>query len=89
MREEVKSTMDFVPVETMWGDRDIWLTIERGPEFLTVAKELGYSKPQNAIDRHCKCALKRGIPHPQSPDKTIEMLFIPECDIYRLAAKQG
>ena len=36
-----------------------------------VAKALGYSKPQNAIDRHCKCALKRGIPHPQSPDKTI------------------
>ena len=32
--------MDFVPVETMWGDRDIWLTIERGPEFLTAAKEL-------------------------------------------------
>ena len=27
--------MDFVPVETMWGDRDIW-----GPEFLTAAKEL-------------------------------------------------
>lgn len=26
-----------------------------------VAKALGYSKPQNAIDRHCKCALKRGI----------------------------
>ena len=36
----MKSTMDFVPVETMWGDRDIWLTIERGPEFLTAAKEL-------------------------------------------------
>lgn len=52
-----------------------------------VAKALGYAKPQNAIDRHCRCALKRGIPHPQSPDKTIEMLFIPEGDIYRLAAK--
>ena len=52
-----------------------------------VAKALGYVKPQNAIDRHCKGALKRGIPHPQSPDKTIEMLFIPEGDIYRLAAK--
>ena len=52
-----------------------------------VAKALGYAKPQNAVDRHCKCALKRGIPHPQSPDKTIEMLFIPEGDIYRLAAK--
>ena len=48
MREEVKSTMDFVPVETMWGDRDIWLTIERGPEFLTVAKELSdYIAEQN------------------------------------------
>ena len=52
-----------------------------------VAKALGYAKPQNAIDRHCKGALKRGIPHPQSPDKTIEMNFIPEGDIYRLAAK--
>ena len=52
-----------------------------------VAKALGYAKPQNAIDRHCRGALKRGIPHPQSPDKTIEMLFIPEGDIYRLAAK--
>lgn len=51
------------------------------------AKALGYAKPQNAIDRHCKGALKRGIPHPQSPGKTIEMLFIPEGDIYRLAAK--
>ena len=52
-----------------------------------VAKALGYAKPQNAIDRHCKGALKRGIPHPQSQNKTIEMLFIPEGDIYRLAAK--
>lgn len=52
-----------------------------------VAKALGYKKPQNAITAHCKGALKRGIPHPQSPDKTIEMLFILQGDIYRLAAK--
>lgn len=51
------------------------------------AKALGYTKPQNAIERHCRYALKRSIPHPQSPEKTIEMLFIPEGDIYRLAAK--
>ena len=49
-----------------------------------VAKALGYAKPQNAIDAHCRYALKRGIPHPQSPEKTIEMLFIPEGDLYRL-----
>ena len=52
-----------------------------------VAAALGYAKPQNAVTAHCRCALKRGIPHPQAPDKTIEMLFIPEGDIYRLAAK--
>jgi prophage antirepressor-like protein len=49
-----------------------------------VAKALGYAKPQNAIDAHCRYALKQGIPHPQSPSKTIEMLFIPEGDLYRL-----
>ena len=49
-----------------------------------VAKALGYSKPNNAISAHCRCALKRGIPHPQSTEKTIIMTFIPEGDVYRL-----
>ena len=52
-----------------------------------VAKTLGYAKPQNAIDRNCRCALKRGIPHPQSPGKKIEMLFITEGDVIRLVAR--
>ena len=45
---------------------------------------LGYTKPHNAIERHCRYSLKRGVPHPQSPDKTIEKIFIPEGDLYRL-----
>lgn len=49
-----------------------------------VAKSLGYTKPQKAIADHCRCALKRSIPHPQSQFKMIEMLFIPEGDLYRL-----
>lgn len=49
-----------------------------------VAKALGYAKPNNAISAHCRYALKQGVPHPQNPDKTIEMTFIPESDIYRL-----
>lgn len=49
-----------------------------------VAKALGYSKPENAVPRHCRCTLKRGIPHPQSPNKTIEVTFVPEGDVYRL-----
>lgn len=52
-----------------------------------VAKALGYKKPNDAVKAHCRYTVKRSIPHPQSPDKTIEMLFIPEGDIYRLAAK--
>lgn len=50
-----------------------------------VARALGYDQPSKAIDRHCRYGTKRTVPHPQSPDKTIEMLFIPESDLYRLA----
>ncbi len=59
-----------------------------------VAKALGYKKPQNAIAMHCKGALKRGmgvqtgIKADGSPaNQQVEMLFIPEGDVYRLAAK--
>lgn len=51
-----------------------------------VAKSLGYTKPNNAISAHCRYTLKQGTPHPQSPDKTIEMTFISEGDVYRLIA---
>lgn len=49
-----------------------------------VAKALGYVKPQDAVSKHCRCPAKRGVPHPQAPDKLIEMSFIPESDLYRL-----
>lgn len=49
-----------------------------------IARVLGYAKPRNAINTHCRYALKRGVPHPQAPDKVMEMLFIPEGDVYRL-----
>jgi prophage antirepressor-like protein len=48
------------------------------------AEILGYARPHNAIKRHCRHSLKWGVPHPQSPDKTIEKIFIPEGDLYRL-----
>ena len=54
---------------------------------IDVAKALGYSQPHKAVNRHCRYGTKRTVPHPQSPNKTIEMLFIPEGDIYRLAAR--
>lgn len=52
-----------------------------------VANALGYTKPRNAITQHCRYALKWGIPHPQNPMKEIQMSFIPEGDVYRLAAR--
>ena len=50
-----------------------------------VATALGYIVPRKAVLDHCRYVLKRNVPHPQSPDKTIEMSFIPESDVYRLA----
>lgn len=49
-----------------------------------VAKALGYSKPQDAVSRHCRYSVKHGIPHPQSKDKSLEVNVIPEGDLYRL-----
>lgn len=49
-----------------------------------VAKALGYARPHDAISAHCRCTVKRRIPHPQSKNRTIEMSFIPEADVYRL-----
>lgn len=49
-----------------------------------VAKALGYGNAPDAISRHCRYIVKRDIPHPQSSDKTLEVSFIPEGDVYRL-----
>lgn len=49
-----------------------------------VAQALGYTNPRKAVADHCRCVTKRDAPHPQAPDKTIEMSFIPESDLYRL-----
>ena len=49
-----------------------------------VAKALGYTNPSKAVNDHCRYVTKRYAPHPQSPEKTIEMNFIPEGDVYRL-----
>lgn len=59
-----------------------------------IAKALGYAKPQNALNAHCRGALKRGI-GVQTGTKAdgtpamqeVEMLFITEGDVYRLAAR--
>lgn len=52
-----------------------------------VAKMLGYSNPYDAIGKHCRYLAKYDLPHPQSPEKTIKVGFIPEGDVYRLIVR--
>ena len=59
-----------------------------------VAKALGYKRPNDAIAAHCRGTVKRriGVQTGTKADGTpavqqVEMNFIPEGDIYRLAAR--
>ncbi|WP_456267674.1 hypothetical protein M1D97_10430 [Kushneria sp. AK178] len=51
---------------------------------LDVALALGYSKPRNAIERHCKGALKRGAPTAGGEQM---VTVIREPDVYRLIVR--
>lgn len=54
---------------------------------LDAANALKYKNQSDALIRHCRWVVKREVPHPQNPDKAIEMTFITEGDLCRLAAK--
>ena len=41
-------------------------------------RRLDIRNPRTPLTATVKCALKRGIPHPQSPDKTIECFSSPK-----------
>lgn len=68
-----------------FGKLDILL--EDGKEWFPAtecAKLLGYTNPYGAIQKHCKSLSKREVPHPQNPNKTAQVNFIPEGDVWRL-----
>ena len=48
-----------------------------------VAKTLGYNRPNDAVNAHCRYTVKYRIPHPQGKG-TLEVNIIPEGDLYRL-----
>jgi len=59
-----------------------------------VARALGYVKPQDAINRHCRYSVKHGVGVQTGTKadgtpaiKQVEMIFIPEGNLCRLAAK--
>ena len=51
-----------------------------------IARALGYGQPHKGVSNHCRYGKKCTVPHPQSASKYIEMIFIPEGDVYRLIA---
>ena len=58
------------------------------------AKLLGYSKPHDAISRHCPHSVKHGVgvqtglkADGSTAMQTVEMIFIPEGDLYRLIVR--
>lgn len=66
-----------------FGDIHV-LMVDNKPYFVAsdIAKSLGYAKPNNAVNRHCKHTLKRGIATSQG--NVAETNIIPEGDVYRL-----
>lgn len=66
------------PVRTLLVDGEVFFV---GSD---VAKTLGYKEPHKAITRHCRYGMKRTIPHPQNTDKSLQVLTIPEGDVFRL-----
>jgi prophage antirepressor-like protein len=49
------------------------------------AEILGYERPHNAVERHCRDSLKRGVT--DSLGRTQETKLIPEGDLYRLIVR--
>ncbi|MFO8083654.1 MAG: BRO family protein, partial [Desulfobacterales bacterium] len=54
-----------------------------------VAKALGYSNSRKAVSDHCRYVTKCDVPHPQSPNKVMEVNLIPESDVYRLIMRSN
>lgn len=62
------------------------LVINEKPYFCAsdIAKALGYSNPNKAVNDHCRAITKRSTP---ISGKIQEINFIPEGDVYRLIMK--
>lgn len=62
------------------------VTINGEPWFVAkdIASILGYKDPKNTVKNRCKRGRVSEIPHPQNSEKSLEVMVIPESDIYRL-----
>lgn len=82
---KVFSNKEFGEVRTVLIDNQVYFVAS------DVARSLGYEQPHKAVTRHCRYVLKHtigvqtGIKADGSPSvQDMEMLVIPESDLYRL-----
>ena len=69
---------DFGKIRTIVVDGEVWFS---GKD---VATALGYKDAKNTVKNRCKHGRVFKIPHPQSMDKSLNVMMIQESDIYRL-----
>ncbi len=86
-KNEPKEVITFNFSESKSPIRNIFVDGE--PHFIgsDLTKALAYKNSRKALKDHCRYVTKRYIPHPQSENKTLQVLVIPESDIYRLIIK--
>lgn len=84
INEQTSEVMTFNFSESKSEIRNVFVNGQ--PHFIgsDIAKALGYDQPHKAIQRHCRYGTKHTIPHPQSKTKQLQVLVIPESDVYRL-----
>jgi len=66
---------------------ELGILVEDGKELFPAtdcARALGYTNPWDALKKHCRSLAKREVPHPQNPEKKIEINYIKESDLLRL-----
>lgn len=65
------------------------LLVNEKPMFVgsDVAKILGFKRPSDALKQHCRYTVKHSTPHPQSANKAMDVIVIPESDVYRLVMR--
>ena len=75
---EIFKNEEFGEIRTVIIDGEPWFVAK------DIASILGYKDPKNTIKNRCKRGRVFEIPHPQNQQKLLEVMVIPESDIYRL-----
>ena len=75
---EIFKNEEFGEIRTVTIDGEPWFVAK------DIASILEYKDLKNTVKNRCKRGRVSEIPHPQNSEKSLEVMVIPESDIYRL-----